>query len=203
MQKVVCKSLLLLSALACIPAIASAQTIAVGDLSFDQISPTTDQFDITNAVGGGFAVNNSGGAVTSSTPFNISVSSLTVDLVGGGSIVLPGSDFTSVDSSGDLDCTASACNLFGDDIASATLTGTFSPTSGLSGLDPGYTGIASAYTATVTPSSGGSLVAGVDTATILATETGGVVGTPEPSTWLLLGVGMTGLFLVARKTGYA
>jgi hypothetical protein len=203
MQQAIRKSLLLTLALGCFSAVAAAQTLTVGDLSFDQPTPgSVDQFDIFNYVGDGLAYNSSGGSV-SATTFTIDVTSLVVDLEGGGTITIPGSDFTSVDSAGDLDCDAAACNLFGDEITGATLTGTFSET-GLSGLDPGYTGIEDSFTTTIAASatsgcpSSTELTAGCDTAPITATETG-AVSTPEPGTWTLLGLGLLGLFLVGRK----
>ncbi|MFY9855132.1 MAG: hypothetical protein WAK26_14770, partial [Terracidiphilus sp.] len=103
----------------CFSALASAQTLTVGDLSYFATTPgTVDQFDIYNYVGDGLAWNTGGGSV-SATTFSINVTSLTVDLSVGGPIVIPGTDFTNVDSAGDVDCTASACNLYGDEITSA------------------------------------------------------------------------------------
>jgi hypothetical protein len=191
------KLFILALALGCLPMLASAQSLSVGDLTFDSFSSGTDQLDIYNAVGNGLATNTSGGSVTA-TSFSIDITSLVVDLAGGGTVDLSASDFT-VDSEGDLSCDASACNLYGDDITGATLTGTF-VYSGLSGLDSGYTGIDSAFTTSITPGCGTTyLDANCDAATITATETSAVVGTPEPSTWALLGVGMLALLLVARK----
>jgi hypothetical protein len=198
MQQAIRKSLLLTLVLGCFSGLASAQVLYVGDLSYDE--PTVgsvDQFDITNFVTEGIALNSGFGPV-SATTFAIDVTSITVDLASGPPIVLPGSDFT-VLSDGDVDCDASACNLYGDEITSATLTGTFSET-GLTGLDPGYTGIDDAFSATITPGCGTTyLDAGCDTALITATETSAVVTTPEPGTWALLILGVLGLLLVARK----
>jgi len=209
MPRAIFKSFLLMCALGCFSVLASAQTLYVGDLSFDEPTPgSVNQFDITNFVGNGIAMNGGGGLVSSSPSFTISITSLTVDLSVGGPIVVPGTDFTSVDSAGDLDCVASACNLFGDDITSATLTGTFNPTTavgGLSGLDPGYTGIDASFITTITPGCGTTyLDAGCDTALIIATETtatgtGTPTVVPEPGTWTLFGVGAIGLLVIARK----
>jgi hypothetical protein len=203
MQQAIRKSLLLTLALGCFSAFAAAQTLTVGDLIYYGSTPgSVDQFDIYNFASDGIGATNSSGGSVTATSFAIDVTSLVVDLEGGGTITLPGSDFTTL-ADGDVDCTASACNLYGDDITGATLTGTFSAT-GLSGLDPGYTGIEDAFTTSITPGCGttylddGSVGDCYDTALITATETA-AVGTPEPGTWTLLGLGMLGLLLVARK----
>jgi hypothetical protein len=179
------KFLVLLFAMVCISAIASADQIAVGDLSYDAISSSTSQFDITNLTGlSSFPPDF---PITSLLTF--SVTSLVVDFTSGPSLALPGSDFTVVDADGDLDCTGTGCNLFGDNITSATLTGTLSPTSGLSGLPSGDTGIEAAFTTTITPDpvncTGGTLAAGCDTAIIYATGISPVSGIPEPKGWAL------------------
>jgi hypothetical protein len=179
-------------------AVAHADNIPVGDLSYDAISSTTSQFDITNLTGAGALPPDA--PIT--TLLNFAGLSLVVNFTSGPSLTLPGSDFT-VEPDGEVDCDAPACNLFGDNITSATLTGTLSPTSGLSGLPGSDTGILSAFTTTITPDSvnctGGTLEAGCDTAIIYATGTTGVVPTPEPETWGLIGIGLVGL-LVARRS---
>ena len=187
--------LLLVLAVGGFCAAASADQIPVGILSYDAISSSADQFDITNLTGSsslppGFPI---------TTALTFTVTDLVVDLEGGGTITLPGSDFSVVDAEGDVDCTAAACNLFGDDILSVTLMGDLSPTSGLSGLPAGDTGIEEAFTTTLTPGCGTTLVAGCDAAVIYADGTGGTVGAPEPGTPALLGVGIAGLLFVARK----
>lgn len=199
------RSLLLTLALAVFSSMAFTQQLYVGDLSFDNPSAGVDQLDITNFVGNGIAFNSGLDPVSAST-FDIDVTSLTVysSAFSGGMEVLPGSDFTSVDSAGDLDCNASGCNLYGDDVTSAVLTGTFSYT-GLTGLDPGYTGIEDGFTTTISPTCGttylddGSSDGCQDTALITATETTGATVTPEPGTWSLFGIGAIGLLLIARS----
>jgi len=191
--------LLLLFVMAWFCTIASADQIGVGDLTFDQVSPSQIQFDITNLTGAA-AFPAFGFPIT--TTLTISVTNLVVDFTSGPSLTLPGSDFTVVDSDGDLDCTAAACNLFGDSITSAALTGTLSPTTGLSGLPAGDTGILAGFTTLITPSSGSTLVAGVDTAIIYATGTSGVATpVPEPATWTLTGIGIIGLLVRRRLRG--
>ncbi|MGO9469435.1 MAG: PEP-CTERM sorting domain-containing protein, partial [Isosphaeraceae bacterium] len=156
-----------------------------------------------------------------STPLVFTVTGLTVDFENGTSEVLPASDFTT-DSDGDEDCTAAACDFSSSSspVVSATLTGTISPTTGLTGLDPGDTGITGAMSdatgdafVTITPGCGltdpgsgtpildnGSTGDGCqDTALIYAVETSGVVATPEPGTWSLLGIGLIGLLIGCRR----
>jgi hypothetical protein len=188
--------------MACLCAIASADQIAVGVLSYDGIAASQDQFDITDLTG--LAAFPPDEPIT--TMLTFTVSSLVVNFTSVPSLTLPGSDFTIVDTDGDLDCTATACNLFGDSITSAILAGTLSPTTGLSGLPSGDTGIEADFTTTITPDSvncsGGTLEAGCDAAIIYATGKSGVV-VPEPAAWALVGAGMIGLFLIGcrRRSG--
>jgi hypothetical protein len=170
-------------AIACLGAIAFADQIPVGLLSYDAVSASQDQFDITDLTG--VAAFPPSFPIT--TKLNISVTDLVVNFTSGPALTLPGSDFTVVDTAGDLNCTGAGCNLFGDSITSAILTGTFSPTTGLSGLPAGDTGILAAFTTTLTPSSGPILVAGTDLTIIDATgvSTTPTPTVPEPSAWLL------------------
>lgn len=183
--------LLLLLVLPGVCKLASADSIAVGILSFDETTPgSVDQFDITNLTTAGLS--------TITTGLTFTVTSLIVDLAGGGTVNLSGSDFTA-DAFGNLDCDDSACNLFGDNITGATLTGTLSPTTGLSGLPAGDTGIEAGYSTSITPGCGTTyLSAGCDAAEIDATGTGGVAA-PEPGTWTLLGVGLVCMLFAGRK----
>jgi len=184
----------LLFAIACFSAIAFADQIAVGDLSYDAISSSTDQFDITNLTG--LSAFPPDFPITSLLTFT--VSSLVVNFSTGPALNLPGSDFSVVDADGDLDCDAAGCNLFGDNITSATLSGTLSPTSGLSGLPAGDTGIASGFSTTITPGCGGAtLVAGCDTAIIYTTGiSGGAV--PEPN-YLAFCITVIGLAVIRAR----
>ncbi len=200
MQRILTRLMLALLAAGLMSAVAHADNIPVGDLSYDAatLSATSASFDITNLTG----ANALPPDFPITTPVAISVAQIVVDLLGGGSVVLPGSDFTVVDPQGDVDCTAAACDLSGDSVVGATLTGTLSPTSGLSGLPAGDTGILAGFTTTISPGGCGDgsvvLETGCDTAYINATGVGGVVGAPEPGTWGLMLIGFVGL-LVARK----
>jgi hypothetical protein len=186
--------LLLLCVLVCSCLIASGDQIAVGILSYDAIASSQTQFDITNLTG--LAAFPPDEPIT--TPLTITVDSLVVNFTSGPPLTLLGSDFTIVDSDGDVNCTVvSVCNLFGDSITSAILSGTFSPTSGLSGLPPGDTGILAGFTTTITPGCGTTtLEAGCDATLIYATGTRSI---PEPGTLALLGIGMIGLSLIVMK----
>jgi hypothetical protein len=186
--------IVLLGVMACLSAIASADTYDVGIFSYDQISASDNQFDITNCA----AANAAACGVPEIDPqLAFTITSLVVNFTSGPSLTLPGSDFTT-DASGDEDCTASACNVFGDSITSATVTGTFSPTTGLSGLTLPDTGILAAFSATLTPSSGSTLNAGIDAAYVTATGTSGVTSpVPEPQAVWFLGTVM-GVFLTRR-----
>lgn len=205
MQRILTRLMLALFAVGLLSAVAHADNIGVGDLSYDQISASDNQFDITNLTGS----NSLAPEFPISTQLTITVTQVFVQLSGGGSIVLPGGDFTVVDSQGDVDCTNAACNLFGDLITSATLTGTLSPTTGLAGLPAGDSGISSTFSTTITPDpvncTGGTLDAGCDSAFIYATGVstsgggGGTTTAPEPGTWGLMILGFVGL-LIARKS---
>jgi PEP-CTERM motif len=190
----------LLALSACLSTVASADQIGVGLLTYDSIDASTSQFDITNLTGANFAPTD----FPVSTLLSITVSSLTVNFTSGPALVLPGSSFSVVDSAGDVDCNGAGCNLFGDSITSAVLTGTLSPTTGLAGLPAGDTGILAAFTTTITPGCDLALVAGCDAAIINATGTtggggGGVTPAPEPGTLGLVGIGMIGLLFVGRR----
>jgi hypothetical protein len=196
------KFFILLLAIVCVGGMASAQgTYAVGDLSYDQISGSDNEFDITNLTGS----NAFPSAFPITSLLTFSVTNLVVNFTSGPALTLPGSDFTVVDIAGDVDCAAGPCNLFGDNITSAVLTGTFSPTTGLSGLTLPDTGILAAFSTTITPGCGTStLDAGCDTAIINATGNGGgISATPEPGAFSLICVGvlLIGIMRVARRPG--
>jgi PEP-CTERM motif len=198
---------LLLALGACFCTVASADQIGVGLLSYDATTsnPTTgaataSAFDITNFTGPGGAFDTTDFPIT--TQLTFTVTSVVADLLGGGSVVIPGTSFTSGDTDGDLNCTGAGCNLFADSITSATLTGTLSPITGLGGLPAGDTGIDAAFTTVLTPSCGDTLSPGCDAAIIFATgTTGGVTPAPEPGTLGLFSIGIIGLFIGRKRLG--
>jgi hypothetical protein len=177
--------------------VASADIYNVGILSYDQISASQTAFDITNLTG--LAAFPPDEPITTKLTFTIT--NLVVNFSAGPFLVLPGSDFTVVDSFGDLNCTGSGCNLFGQSIVSAVLTGTLSPTSGISGLTGSDTGLEAAFTATLTPGcSTGTLAAGCDAVLITATGTSGTGAVPEPGSFFLLGTAMAGALFAGIRS---
>lgn len=191
-----------LSMLASFATVASAGTYAIGDLSYDSISSSDDEFDITNLTG----TDSFPPDFPITTLLNFTVVSLTVDFTSGPALVLPGTDFTVVDADGDLDCTAGECNLFGDSITGATLTASISWTGSVSGLTTPDTTLSETLPSTVvTPGCDTTLVAGCDGALIYADgSTGGGGGgstVPEPAAFSLVGVGMALLGLKQMRGG--
>src|SRR5271167_1012873 len=91
--------LALLCVMACASTVALADTFSVGILSYDQISVSDNQFDITNCTG----ANAAGCGVPEIDPqLTFTVTSLVVNFTSGPPLTLPGSDFTT-DASGDED----------------------------------------------------------------------------------------------------
>ena len=188
MQQPFPRVLILLLVISCCATLAKAD-ITVGDLFFDANTPTAlAAFDILNLTGG----NASPPDFPITSQLTILVTGLTANLEGGGTLMIPGSDFTVADSQGDLNCTVTGdaglggCDFAAYSLLSATLTGTLSPTTGLAGLPPGST-IQSSFTTTITPGCGTTLTAGCDAAFINAAEV------PEPAPWPLLGILLVGL----------
>jgi hypothetical protein len=164
------------------PRVAAADTISVGLFALIDIGNGATAFDITNL-----------------TCLGITVTGLTADISGDGSLTILASDFTTAtDGSGNVNCTVpgfaadGGCNVAVYDLLSATLTGTLSPTGGFPGLPDGF-GIESAFTATILPLSGPTLavgdIASIDATLVPVTTT----PVPEPSTGPLLAIGLVGL----------
>jgi hypothetical protein len=170
---------------------ASAATIDVGVLSFDDTG-TGHTFNIVNLTG-------PGSLSGVETLLNFDVTSLVAFLEGGGTLTIGNSLFTDDPASGNLDCTTpglapGGCNFEQvNSITGVSLTGTLSPTSGLIGLPPGFDGIESAFSVLLTPSVGPYLTAGLDAVIIQATLVETPTTVPEPSTAMLLQLGMVAL----------
>ncbi len=185
--------LILSLVISCFATLANADTIPVGDLTFDQ-NASTATFDITNLTG----LNAFPPDFPITTQLTITITSLVAEVQGGGTLSIDGSNFTA-DPSGDLFCTVAGdagsggCNFSAHDLVSATLTGTLSPTTGLAGLPAGDTSIESAFTTTITPSCGPTLTTNCDAALINATTPA-----PEPATWTPLGILLIGLLVSYR-----
>jgi hypothetical protein len=182
----------------------SAATIQVGVFSFDTGTLAGDIFSITNLTGPN--------ALPPDFPveplLTFTVTNLSASLLGGGTLTVDGSKFTT-DGSGNVNCLEPGdagtgdCNFAAYDLLSATISGILSPTSGLTGLPPGFVGLESAVLATLTPGCGRLLTAGCDAVVIEATlvpETPTQV--PEPSTGILLQLGMGALavYKLQRKS---
>ncbi len=189
------RTLALAFVFSCLARAASATAIPVGLLSFDENNGTF-AFNVTNLTGLGALPPD----YPITTPLTITVSALTADVKGGGTLTVPGSAFET-DAFGNVTCTApgdagsAGCNFAAYSLSTAVLSGTFNPISGLAGLPPGFVGIQGAFTATLLPSAGTTLTAGDFVnieATLVQPETGSPV--PEPSTAILMEVGLFGLF---------
>jgi hypothetical protein len=193
-MRLAARVLALLLVFGCFPRAASATSIQIGLLSFDTGTSTGTTFDITNFTGGNafppdFPV---------ATQLTFTVTSLTATTTGS-PLIISSSDFTTVDSAGDVNCTVAGdagtggCDFAAYNILSATLTGTLTPTLGLSLSPSGSADIENTFTVTITPS-GGAFLSGGDTAVINATILQAApVAVPEPPTAILFEVGMIGL----------
>jgi hypothetical protein len=189
------RTLALVFVFSCLARAASATAIPVGLLSFDENNGTF-AFNVTNLTGlSAFPPD-----YPITTPLTITVSALTADVDGGGTLTVPGSAFET-DPFGNVNCTkpgdagSAGCNFAAYSLSSALLSGTFSPLSGLTGLPPGFVGIQGAFTATLLPSAGATLTVGDFVnieATLVEPETGSPV--PEPPTAILMEIGLFGLF---------
>jgi len=203
------KPLILLLVLGCCSMVASADAIGVGLLTFDANTLTAPAaFDILNLTG----ANAFPPDFPFTTQLTISVTNLVANLQGGGTLTILGSRFTVVDPQGDLNCTVAGdagsggCDVAAYNILSATLTGTLSPLTGLAGLPAGDSGIASAFTTTITPNAGCGpnegtatiLTAGCDSAVVNATGIPRTSSVPEPSTWILSATALIGVLLACK-----
>ena len=180
--------------------IASADQVPAGIISLDDASGglgTVGSFDITNFTGLNILLPD----FPISTPLTFSITSLTVDFLGGGSTVLNASNFTT-DGNGGFTGN-NDFNLVTSPITGAVLVGTFSPTAGVNDgsgvvtIDAAFSDAAGNPSVTLTDASG--LLATGDVAVIYA-KTAASSAVPEPGTGLLLSTGMAAVFcLFLRK----
>jgi hypothetical protein len=188
------KGLTLLLGLVCLlSAVATADIIPVGYISWNVTSSTTGEFDISNETGV-----NSNVDFPIVTTVNLSSLSLTVDFSDSTSHVYGSSYFTldpfdHISFDGGTIATGGA----NPQPIDATLTGMFSPLD-ITLSDSSTATILAAFSATILSSSGvGSDLNDGDFAIINATTS--TSGVPEPGSWLLLGTCIAAVVLVKRR----
>jgi hypothetical protein len=176
-------------------AVARADQITVGLLSFDVFIPSSgttpgvNAFDIFNFTGPVYGP--TVGPPYAADPLTLDNASLTVDFRGGSSQVIklgnigPGE---LLDSSGNPVVELPSTDVF----TSALFTATLSPASFVLSDGTAF-GARAPISVDLTPSSGSSLVAGVDFAVVNATPI------PEPNTLVLLGSTLIGIFGILRR----
>jgi hypothetical protein len=167
---------------------ASANSISVGALSFDNLNPTgvaaaTFGLDVFNAT-----QPSGGSSITTQLAF--SSLSLLAQLSNGTTQVVP---LSATDNLGDF---SSGQAFVAGDVLSATLTGTFAPL-GVTLADGSTATILSTFSATLTGASGGPLQGGDLVLFDATTVPANVV--PEPGTLVLLILPMAGLLFFGRK----
>jgi len=195
MLRFLARAALLLLSCAAITSVAAADSVPIGLFSLDATGASSGEFDVTNLTG------------TSSLPpdfpvttaLSISITSVVITFESGPSLTLDASHFASDGFGGWLG--NDSFNLLSSPILSATITGTLSPLSGISGLPTGDS-ILPGFSATLTDVTGGPLELG-DTVVLDATTGtstgGGGTPTPEPGTMLLIGSGAFAMSFFRRK----
>jgi hypothetical protein len=195
MYRTITRVALLLLAVGLFSAVTFASSIPIGWIDWNVTTPTVGEFDIVNQTG----PNASSFPDTTfpvTTSVNLSSLSLTVNFNDGSTSVFGSSYFTL--SPDGLSFDGGPIPIGGTNPlpVSATLTGTFSPLN-LTLNDGSTITVLPTFTATITDPTGGPLQDG-DLAIIYAT-TGSHGVTPEPSTLLLLGTGLSALIFLRRK----
>jgi hypothetical protein len=174
---------------------ASAATIPIGFFTFDEdVVFTGNSFNITNLTGAN--------ALPPDFPLTdlltFTVTGLTGEVDDGSIFNVSGSAFTA-DASGNLQCSEAGdastgdCNFAAYDVVSATISGTLSPTGGLSGLPPGFIGIESTFTATLDGAACDSTFVTAGCFVVVEATLVREPGVPEPATLLLLQLGLGAL----------
>jgi PEP-CTERM motif len=181
-----CHVLLVLAGLILGAANAGADSIAVGAISFDIVNPgATNAFTVYNLTGSNSAAPDF--PVTDNLTFN------------GATVTATDSSGSTTDSLGDVGPGAGQVFvLSSDEFSQAVFSATLSQT--IFELSDGTTFQAdsNALSVTLLPASPPDLVAGQDFALITVTGSTVVTPAPEPSTWLLLLIGVLGLAVSVR-----
>jgi hypothetical protein len=196
MLRLLARAILILLPLAVLSAVASADSVPIGTLALDPTGANSGEFDITNLTGSNALPPDF--PVTSS--LTLSITSLVVNFSGGSSVTLTSANFSS-DGFGGFNG-SNSFNLLTSPITSAVLTGSLSPTSGLSGVTGGS--LNTAFSATLTDAAGNlalgdAIVIDATTGTSTSGGGGGGTGVPEPGTLLLLGSGAFALVLRRKR----
>jgi len=187
MRSMVRRTLWVVLLLGLFSASATADTIPVGVLSFDNLNPTgsaggTFGLDVLNLTQLG------GGLIT--TQLTFSNFSLIAQLTNGTSQLVP---LFATDSLGDF---SSGQAFVAGDVLSATLTGTFAPL-GVTLADGSTATILSTFSRTLIGASGGPLQDG--DLVLFNANTVPANAVPEPTTLVLLILSLAGLLLFDRK----
>ena len=188
MRAMVRRTLWVVLLLGLFSASATADTLPVGVLSFDNLNPTglavaTFGFDVFNAT------QPFGGSLIT-TQLTFSNLSLIAQLTNGTSQLVP---LFATDSLGDF---SSGQAFVAGDVLSATLTGTFAPP-GVTLADGSTATILSTFSTTLIGASGGPLQDG--DLVLFNANTVPANAVPEPTTLVLLILSLAGLLLFDRK----
>jgi PEP-CTERM motif len=191
MRHAFAKTLLLVAAISVFSAMAFADGVPVGYLSYDVTSSNTFQFDITNQTGPNSSIFPDTTWPVSNTIF-LSSLSLTVNFSNGTTQVF-GSSYFTLNSDG-ISFVGNPLSTL-NPVSNATLTGAFSTTTFNLNNGTSVT-VGSTFSATLLPSSGTTLQ---DQDFVVIYGNTSVATTPEPESLTLMGTGLAALMAFRRK----